>query len=161
MAIIEPLGYEKEERATISNQPGSVCIAVSGYANFFNGFSGGLPAAPENPENELVGDTQEDNDLIWIPYKVHLIVGPKWSSVRDVSPIVTVAGFTFSDNDSANASGVHIDNCTWDTVGAGDPNPDFEHIRLKVSLRMCGGDGYHVTKLAYHLIATGRAIIPD
>ena len=83
-------------------------------------------------------------------------VGPPWRSVRDVSPIVTVAGFSFKDNDSADASGTEIRSCTWDTVGLTGDQSNLERIRLKVDVRMCGGADYSVIKLAYHLVAVGR-----
>ena len=160
--IVEPVSFEKEERLTIANDPGKVCVAVSGYANFFNLFDpdDGEPVATVAVDHNLVGDI-DDDDALWIPYKVHLIVGPKFTDVRDVSPIVFVAGFTFGDPDSANADGIHIDHCTWDTVGFEEETPEFEKIRLKVSLRMCGGVRHTITKLGYHLIATGRGVLPD
>ena len=161
MPIVEPVGYEEEELVTINHDPGNTCVAVSGYASFFRTFQtpSGRPMPPLETHNELVGEKEDDDDTQWIKYTVHLVVGPKWSSVKDVSPIVTVAGFAFTDNDSADHSGVHTDSCTWDTVGDSEPTPDLERIRLKVALRMCGGNGYNVTKLAYHLVATGRAMM--
>ena len=158
---VEPRGLEKEERLFISNTPGNVCVAVSGYANFFDDFDpdSGLPLVYEAAQN-LIGDV-DDDDKLWLHYNAHLIVGPKWTDVKDVSPIVFVAGFTFRDPDSADADGIHIDHCKWDTVGFEDEVPEFERIRLKVSIRMCGGIGHAITKLGYHLIATGRGVLPD
>lgn len=159
--IVEPRGLEKEERLFISNVPGNVCVAVSGYANFFDEFhdESGLPIAWAGQQN-MIGDL-DDDDSLWIHYNAHLIVGPKWTDVRDVSPSVFVAGFTFSDPDSADSDGIHIDHCRWDTVGFEDEVPQFEKIRLKLSIRMCGGIGHTITKLGYHLVATGRGVLPD
>jgi len=150
--IIEPSSLETEE---IMNIPvasaGVLCKVISGYANFsdFENLLGGPELGP------LKGDP-DDDDRIWIKYTVHMVVGPKWNDVRDVSPIVTVAGFSFLDSDSADDSGTQIDTCTWDTVGLSEGQTQFEKIRLKVELRLCGGNEYAITKLAYHLVAVGR-----
>jgi hypothetical protein len=103
----------------------------------------------------LQGDP-DDDDQKWVTHNVHMVVGPKWLAVRDVSPIVTVPGFQFWDSDSADASGSEILTCTWDTVGESEGQTEFERIRLKVKLRLCGGEQYWITKLAYHLVAVGR-----
>ena len=97
-----------------------------------------------------------DDDVKWLAYEVHMVVGPIWHSVTDVSPIVAVAGYSFSDPDTANDSGCEVNKCTWDTVGLLEsPGSSLKRIRLKVFLRMCGGEDFSVTKLAYHLVAVG------
>jgi hypothetical protein len=149
--IVEPTAFEKEERLQIPTPAGADCLVISGYAGFtvipVNTLGG--PAS-----GELVGD--EDDDSQWVPYTVHMVVGPKWLGVRDVSPIVTVAGYTFEDSDEADDSGYQVDTCTWDTVGLTEGQTEFERVRLKVDIRMRGGSGFSVTKLAYHLVVNGR-----
>ena len=149
-AIFVPEDFEKEEQMTIPTPPGADCIALSGYASFseipVNTLGGPSPS-------KLEGDAGDDS--VWVGYEVHMVVGPKWRGVRDVSPIVTVAGFSFDDSDEADDSGYQVDTCTWDTVGLSENQTEFERIRLKVNIRMRGGDGFSVTKLAYHLVAVG------
>jgi hypothetical protein len=148
--IREPVSYDKEHGLKIPSTQD--CFAVSGYAKFHDGFQkSGKPHCPWT--HALVGDSNDDEK--WVRYRAYLIVGPKWKSLKSVSPIVTVAGYTFSDSDEADASGAHIDGCSWDTVGLPEPETDLERIRLKVELRVAGGSSYVVSKLAYHLIAIG------
>lgn len=166
--IVEPESFEPEE---LLNVPvagsGAQCRVVSGYANFFDknitniyGAPIGLAPLPGEDvlqELPLTGDVYpDDEDKKWTAYNVHMVVGPAWHSVRDVSPIVSVAGFSFMDNDSADASGSEIRRCTWDTVGLTGDQAEFERIRLKVDLRLCGGNRYAIIKLGYHLVAVGR-----
>lgn len=167
-AIITPESFEPEE---LLNVPvagsGAQCRVVSGYANFFDknitnvhGAPIGLTPLPGEDVLQplpLSGDFYpEDDDKKWSAYEVHLVVGPAWQAVRDVSPIVSVAGFAFMDSDSADSSGWEVRRCTWDTVGLTGNQNNLERIRLKVDLRMCGGRGYSVIKLGYHLVAVGR-----
>ena len=166
--IITPESFETEE---IMNIPvassGTQCRVISGYANFFdksntNVYGAPIGLGPPPGSNvldplPLSGDFYpNDDDKTWRTHDVHMEVGPPWRSVRDVSPIVTVAGFSFKDNDSADASGTEIRSCTWDTVGLTGDQSNLERIRLKVDVRMCGGADYSVIKLAYHLVAVGR-----
>ena len=150
MAIFEPESFEAEEQLTIPTPPGADCIALSGYASFsqfaVNRLGGPTPS-------KLKGDPE--NDSIWVAHEAHMVVGPKWRAVRDVSPVVALAGYSFQDSDEADDSGCQIDTCTWDTVGEVINQVDFLRIRLKVNLRMCGGEGFSVTKLSYHLVAVG------
>jgi hypothetical protein len=154
--IVTPETLEPEE---IMNIPvagsGTLCRVVSGYANFYDKNFQNSNGAPLGPP-PLTGDELDDNDEKWVSHVVHMVVGPKWRDVRDVSPIVGLAGFSFMDNDSADASGTEIQGCAWDTVGLPEEETNFEQIRLKVNLRLCGGDRYSVIKLGYHLVAVGR-----
>jgi len=153
--ILTPSGFEKEENVDIPVAgSGVLCRAVSGYARFYNPDFTNSHGAPII-DGGLQGDP-DDDDRKWVTHNVHMVVGPKWQSVRDVSPIVTVAGFQFWDSDDADASGTEILTCTWDTVGEPDGQTELQRIRLKVKLRMCGGHQYWITKLAYHLVAVGR-----
>ncbi|BBX88508.1 hypothetical protein H5U98_26105 [Mycolicibacterium boenickei] len=166
--IITPESLESEELLNIPVAgAGTLCRVVSGYANFMdknitNAFGAPIGLEPLPGEDilqplPLSGDFEpNDDDKTWRAFEVHMEVGPNWRSVRDVSPIVTVAGFTFRDNDAANASGTEIRSCTWDTVGLTGDQSEFERIRLKVDVRMCGGQQYSIIKLAYHLVAVGR-----
>ncbi|MCV7067004.1 hypothetical protein [Mycolicibacterium houstonense] len=166
--IITPASLETEELLNIPvPSAGTQCRVISGYANFMdkdiNNVYGApiglepLPGSDVLQDLPLSGDFYpNDDDKTWRAHEVHMEVGPPWRSVRDVSPIVTVAGFSFQDNDSADASGTEIRSCTWDTVGLTGDQSNFERIRLKVDVRMCGGKDYSIIKLAYHLVAVGR-----
>jgi hypothetical protein len=147
-----PVSFEKEEELFIPIVGGD-CIALSGYANFFSGNT--EEGGPSSTSLKGYSHT----DTVWNSHEVHMVVGPMWVNVRDVSPIVVVAGYTFHDSDEADDSGYQVDNCTWDTVGQSGGPTDFERntrIRLKVNIKMRGGSDFSVTKLAYHLIAVGR-----
>ncbi|HEV8590487.1 MAG TPA: hypothetical protein VGQ55_00170 [Pyrinomonadaceae bacterium] len=76
--IVEPVSFEKEEKVKIPTV--AECIAVSGYANFFNEFhpDSGLPLSFASPGHNMIGDLNDDDNL-WIHYEAHLLVGPKWS----------------------------------------------------------------------------------
>ena len=154
--IIEPMSFEEEQVMAIPvASSGTLCRAISGYANFYNKEFANEHGAPLDVS--ITGDVYpDDDDLKWTSYNVHMVVGPKWNNVRDVSPIVSVAGFSFRDSDSADASGTEILECKWDTVGLSEGQTELERIRLKVKLRLCGGNGYSIIKLAYHLVAVGR-----
>jgi len=150
--IVEPNAFEEEEQLQIPTSGSAIqCWVISGYASFawtpVNNVGGPTP-------DKLTGDP--DDDTQWVSYTVHMVVGPKWLAVRDVSPIVTVAGYTFDNSDEADDSGYQVDTCTWDTVGLLEGQTEFERVRLKVELRMRGGSGFGITKLAYHLVANGR-----
>jgi hypothetical protein len=154
--IITPVTLDAEE---IMNIPvggsGTQCRVVSGYANFYEKDFLNVHGAPLG--SDITGDVYpNDDDKKWTFYDVHMIVGPKWLDVRDISPIVGIDGFSFMDNDSADASGTEILECKWDTVGLSEGQTNFERIRLKVKLRLCGGEGYSILKLGYHLVAVGR-----
>jgi len=154
--ITEPMSFEQEEVVAIPvASSGTLCRAISGYPNFYNKDFANEHGAPLDVS--ITGDVYpDDDDLKWTTYNVHMVVGPKWNNVRDVSPIVSVAGFSFRDSDSADASGTEILECKWDTVGLSEGQTELERIRLKVKLRLCGGNGYSIIKLAYHLVAVGR-----
>ena len=154
--IIEPMSFEEEQVMAIPvASSGTLCRAISGYANFYNKEFANEHGAPLDVS--ITGDVYpDDDDLKWTTYNVHMVVGPKWNNVRDVSPIVAVAGFSFRDSDSADASGTEIIQCKWDTVGLSEGQTELERIRLKVKLRLCGGNGYSIIKLAYHMVAVGR-----
>jgi len=154
--IITPDTLEPEQMMDIPVAgSGTLCRVVSGFANFYDKNFHNDWGAPLGPP-PLSGDVDDDDDRKWISHTVHMVVGPKWRDVRDVSPAVYIAGFSFMDNDSADASGTEILGCTWDTVGLAEGESDLERIRLKVNLRLCGGKLYCISKLGYHLVAVGR-----
>jgi hypothetical protein len=154
--ITEPISFEQEEVMDIPvASSGALCRVISGYANFYDKNFANEHGAPLDPL--ITGDVYpSDDDKKWTTYNVHMVVGPKWNNVRDVSPIVAVAGFSFRDSDSADASGTEILACKWDTVGLSEGQTELERIRLKVKLRLCGGNEYSIIKLAYHLVAVGK-----
>src|SRR5687767_10870344 len=93
--IIEPMSFEEEQVMAIPvASSGTLCHAVSGYANFYNKDFANEFGAPLDVS--ITGDIYpSDEDRKWTTYNVHMVVGPKWNNVRDVSPIVAVAGFSF------------------------------------------------------------------
>jgi hypothetical protein len=139
--IITPVALDAEEIMNFPGRgPGTQCRVVSGYASFY-----------EKDFLNVHGD-----DKKWVFYDVHMVVGPKWRDVRDCSPIVGIDGFSFMESDATDPSGTEILECKWDTVGLSEGQTNFERIRLKVKLRMCGGEWYSALRLGYHLIAIGR-----
>jgi hypothetical protein len=80
-----------------------------------------------------------------------MIVGPKVNEVVDVSPIVNIAGINFTASDETDDTGYEIMSCTWDSVFLPAPEQTLKRIRLKVEIRMCGGEQSSVTMLSYHL----------
>jgi hypothetical protein len=119
-------------------------MVVSGYASFEPGVT---------PQSAIQGDP--DDDIAMVDHTIHMVVGPQWKNVRDVSPIVARAGFGHTESDEADATGYVIDSCTWQTVASPAPNTHLERIRLVVKLRLRGGGASWLTRLAYHLTATG------
>ena len=151
MANIEPYRYEPEEILRMPKAGGGVerCYVISGFADFTfdDDEDTAAPIQWEGPEGSRI------NDDIWVSHNLHLIVGPEFLQVLDVSPTAAVAGFSFRDSDETDSTGIELENCRWDTVGVGEPNPNAERIRLKIQLRMCGGRRSKVTKISYHLVA--------
>ena len=149
--IIEPTGFEQEERLQVPVS-GVHCLVVSGYANFLFTVSNNV-GGPTPSDDAPKGDP--DDDSRWLAYDVRMVVGPRWRGVRDVSPSVHLAGWSFANSDEVDDSGFHIDTCTWDTVGMPEPDTELERIRLLVKLRVRGGTDFGVTKLGYQLVANG------
>ena len=100
----------------------------------------------------------DEGDHVDVPYTVQMEVGPLWLAVRDVSPIVTMAGFAHWSSDTADTTGYEIGPCAWDTVGLPPPNDNHERIRLLVRVVLRGGSDMRIHRLAYHLIAFGRLV---
>ena len=152
--IITPETLEPEIMDIPVATGGTLCRVVSGYANFYEkDFTNHWGAPIGSP---ITGDVYpNDDDKKWTSYSVHMVVGPKWRNVRDVSPIVHIAAFYFMDSDSADSSGTEILSCKWDTVGLSEGNR-LGAYPFEVRLRLCGGKGYYINKLSYHLVAVGR-----
>ena len=143
---VEPIGLAKEEQLQIPLAGAGVeCLVVSGYATF--------SPFPSDVNHWMGGD--EDDDAKAVPYTVHMTVGPTWLAVRDVSPIVSRAGYYHGNPDSADQGGYEINGCSWDTIGLPPPNTNLERIRLKVELSVRGGKAHRITHLAYHFVAVG------
>ena len=152
MGVIKtPFGYEDEHLVDIP-VGNARCRIISGYANLFAVFHH-EHHGPLGGAGTPLGSDQSDTK--WVEHEVHLVVGPRWLAVREVSPIVNVAGHSFDDSDEVDDSGFHIDTCEWDTVGLAPPDDDYERIRLKLKLRWRGGLGSECTKLSYQLAALG------
>lgn len=142
--IVEPIGFAEEQVLQI---PMSIeCLVISGYAEF--------SLNNNDVSHSIHGD--EDDDGKAVHYTVHMVVGPMWLSVRNVSPITALAGFYHGNPDEADIGGYEIQSCTWDTIGSPPPNTDQERIRLKVELEVRGGQQHKIQRLAYHLVAIGR-----
>lgn len=148
MAIHEPAEYVTEETLRIPISGTKRCYVVSGYADFSPvGEGEGNP-----PFSDIRGDA--DSDKLWVTHNLHMVVGPEFNNVTDVSPIATVAGYAFLSSDETDCTGVVVENCRWDTVQGSTTS--VERVRLKVKLRMCGGPKSRVTKMAYHLTVIGE-----
>jgi hypothetical protein len=115
---------------------GVQCLAISGYA--------------QDPGN-LRGNKDDDSD--YEKYTVTMTIGPEWTAVRDVCPMVTVTGFAHHDSDEADATGYQIPSCSWTTVPG--QSPSTVRIQLSVELWVMGGNEGYITTLAYHVIAVG------
>jgi hypothetical protein len=156
MIIITPEDYEVEQRVQISTVGRVETWAVSGYANFFKGWfvNANGDEIPDGTDEShwIYGDYE--NDWHWNKFEAHLTVGPKWTAIRDVSPLVTIAAWDAMSPDEDDASGMFIDNCTWATVGHPDVSPPFEQIELIVPIRIRGGQ-YSIDKLGYQFVAVG------
>jgi len=144
--IVEPIRLADEERLEIPlTGTGINCLVISGYAEF------NLDA--NDARHSIHGD--EDDDGKALHYTAHMVVGPTWLGVRDVSPVVALAGYYHGNPDEADIGGYDIQSCTWDTVGLPPPNTNLEQIRLKVELEIRGGIQHKIQRLAYHLVANG------
>ena len=143
MAVV-PGSYSKEQRLQIPIvQSGLHCMTVSGYASFLT--PGG---------DSIKGDPDKDNTFV--PYTVHMVVGPQWLRLHDVCPIVHRAGFIHTDSDEADATGYTIDSCRWEEVQSPPPNDKFVRIRLIVELTLQGGSNSWLTRLSFYLTALGQ-----
>ena len=143
--IVQPDGYADEETLRIPIAGADRCYVVSGYADF----------TPKNPGHPLGSQIQGlgtgNSDDRWVKSTIHMIVGPKVNEVIDVSPIVNVAGISFIASDETDDTGYEILSCKWDSVSLPEPEQGLKRIRLKVEIRMCGGEQSSVTMLSYHL----------
>lgn len=147
MAIWEPTEYATEEILRIPITGKKRCFVVSGYADFSSlGEGDGNPAF-----SKIHGDP--DNDNLYVTHQLHMVVGPEFHNVDDVSPIASVAGYSFMGSDETDSTGVIVENCKWDTVQGSSTS--VERVRLKVKLRMCGGKKSMVSKIAYHFTVIG------
>ena len=146
--IIEPDKYADEETLRIPIAGSDRCYVVSGYADFSQS-NAGTDGHPVGSQLDGLGDGSSDHR--WISHTIHLIVGPKVNEVIDVSPIVNVTGISFIGSDETDSTGYEILSCKWDAISLPEPEQGLKRIRLKVELRMCGGEQSTVTMLSYHL----------
>jgi hypothetical protein len=145
MSIVEPTALAEEQRLRIPVS-GLDCIVISGRAIFAISIDEG-----EAGPGLMMGSEEGDHE--GAKYDVQMEVGPLWVAVRDVSPIVTAAGFWHFHG---GPSGYQIGPCKWDTVGLPPPDADKERIRLLVQVVVRGGPDMRIHRLGYHLIANGR-----
>ena len=150
--IIEPESFVDEERLRIPIAGSDRCWVVSGYADFS---SADEPSDGHPLNSKLTGAGLDKRR--W-ERTVHMVVGPKWHEVKDVSPIVNVAGYSFRDSDETDHTGYEVLSCKWDTVSLPEPEQNMRRIRLKVTLRLCGGEQSSITMLSYHFVAIGKQL---
>jgi hypothetical protein len=150
--IIEPESFAIEERLRIPIAGGERCWVVSGYADF---------SSQDEPDDGHPLYSKLNGaglDKRWWGHTVHMVVGPKWHEVTDVSPVVNIAGISFQDSDETDHTGYEVLSCKWDTVSLPEPEQNLRRIRLKVELRMCGGEQSSISMLSYHFVAIGRQL---
>jgi len=150
---ISPTSFENEQVLQIPLPGKDECFVASGYANFFSGTAPG----DGHPLNCKITGGGSNSDEKWFGTEVHMTVGPKWVSVSQVAPLVSIAGISFRDSDTTDHTGCKVSSCDWDMVEAADNKSiKFKRIRLKVWITMCGGQQSAVIKLSYYLTAIGR-----
>ncbi|MEO6656332.1 MAG: hypothetical protein ABIO36_09655 [Pyrinomonadaceae bacterium] len=152
MSVIKPSSYAQEQRLKIPIAGSQSCYVVSGLADFssLDAHEDGHPT-----RSKIHGVGTGSSDERWFAVDpIHLVVGPKWNIVDDVSPTLSVAGVSFLDSDETDALGYEITSINWDTID--DPETGTgKRIRLKVGFRMCGGEQSSISMFAYHLVALG------
>ena len=130
----------------VQMQTGREAIVVSGFASIKDG--GGF---------FVRDDTEEDEQIF--EWEFHLLVGPVWRSIIQVSAHVTLAGIISHDSDDVDHSRWVLKECTWDEVDV----EGGKQIRLKVKTDM-QGDGNGLINFGYQVTATGwlsRMPTPD
>jgi hypothetical protein len=152
--IHEPTSFATEQIVRLANVGQDRCFAVSGYADF----SDEDDVDDGHPLNSpLHGAGTGSSDHRWFSVgSIHMVVGPKFHQVKDVSPIVNVAGYSFRDSDETDHTGFEITSCNWDSVAEAETG--LERVRLKVRARMCGGEQSSLTILSYHFIVVGTVL---
>lgn len=148
--FIEPESFVGEERLRIPVAGQDRCIVVSGMAVFSTGHTTG------DGEHHPVGSQINGAglDKRWWKHSIRMVVGPEFSQVKDVSPIVAVAGYFFEDSDETDSTGFELGKVSWDAVSS-DDNQNMERVRLKFSLSICGGEQSSITRISYHFVVTG------
>jgi hypothetical protein len=146
---IEPERYEEEQILEIPVNYGRIkCYVISGFADFTTHDT----ERDKSPIGFTLPDGSARGDRIWVTNQIHLVIGPDFNEVVDVSPTAAIAGYAFFNSDETDSTGIELEECRWDTVPV-DGNASLERIRLKIKLRMCGGLQSTVTKISYHLVA--------
>ena len=147
--IIEPESFADEEILRIPIPGSDRCYVVSGYADFS---SSDEPTDGHPLGSQIDGLGDGSSDKRWISHTIHMVVGPKFHEIKDVSPIVNIAGISFRDSDETDDTGYEILSCKWDSISLPEPEQGLKRIRLKVEIRMCGGQQSTITMLSYHLV---------
>jgi len=118
---------------------GRDCVVMSGYAHATS-----LPEIYALP----VDDTLDHDSRRW---GVHLIIGPVWRDVLQVSPMIAPAKHYNFDADEDDVQGFFLDTgCNWDEVEVNGK----KRIRLKFEMEQWGEDSRFVGVI-YHAVATG------
>ena len=155
MGVIKPNSYADEHRLRIPIEPSNQrCYVVSGLADFsaHDAHDDGHPMG-----SKIHGFGDGSSDKRWFDVEpIHMIVGPKWHEIDDASPTVSVAGISFRDSDETDDLGYEIKSIEWDAFDLPAPDEGFKRVRLKVVIRMCGGEQSTINMLSYHLTILGK-----
>ena len=121
-------------------------LVISGYAFF-------LWQTGDNPlPSQIQGDP--DNDHKSVEYEARMLIGPDWEAIRDVSAVVSRAGYFHFSPDSADAGGYDITLCDW--KGVDSSSASYERVELRVSLSLAGGVDSYINSLAYQAVVEGK-----
>ena len=135
--------------------PGTTTV---GWGDLFV-FSGtaGFTGGPE----ELAGTGKPDTDPqgTWMEYNiVKMRVGPHWSRLHGVCPMVVIGGHSQVSPDVANAMGFKVQGVT--DIQKVQVSTGVERIELSVNVLVRGGTDGAILSLAYQVMAWG-ALAPD
>ena len=98
----------------------------------------------------------EKSDATAESHECQIRVGPKWRTVKGVSPIATVSAFSHYNSNDADDAGYGVDLCKWFFEIEPTPDPSLgAQILLKVFLHARGGPDFSIRGIAYHLVARG------
>lgn len=138
--LVKPKDYARERWARLPKMGGLDVFVFSGYARF-------------TPPQELLigtGGTNTNLQGDYVEYQVtDMLVGPHWIAVRQVCPMVVVAGHIQDNPDEADDMGYEVTSIR--DIKA----PVDERIELQLYLKVRGGVDGRIPSLAYHVTALG------
>ena len=149
---IKPTSVSLEKWMRVPLSGGLTLFTFSGFAQFVWG------------QNPMFGTGANDTaeQKIWVEYEVtDLLVGPHWTGVRQICPLVVASGHDQLAPDEADAMGYEvtaIKKVILKNQGA------FSRIELQVSTKVRGGNNIDafglIPALAYHVTAWGKLASP-